>query len=458
MIPLLLLLGCGPPVDPLACTAAVNERVTTVVHVTCTAATELEEPVSAEVAFGAGAYTDRTPAQTLAPGASATFDLYGVPGGVEVWWRAEAADGAVEGRIENGPLPPELAGVEVTVPDAGSGGPRFLLGSFFGSQPANFVLDRDGNYVWYRLLDAELWPIELRWSHTDDTPTLLANEFAIDHGIDLGQIRRLTLTGEEIATYDPVDSHHMFTELGPEAGAAAGTVAYLAIDVRDWTDPETKWTGPVVGDKVVEVAPDGTQTTIWSIWDWREVTKSFEFDIPFYPQGRDWSHGNSLHYYADTDTYTVSFNNLAVAVEFRRADGVPVRWFGPGEAPPEGLGIAEGSLEWHHPHDVQLRADGRITAFSTNPETGDAGGVEYAIDAEAGVLRETWRGGFGAELPSAFLGQVEPLDNGNVLVNYGAGRVVAELTRDDQVAWAISSEVANFFAQVHPFESFYEGR
>lgn len=447
--------GCTAGADPeLSCTSRYPSEPVTLVSVECTAA----YTGTAFAEFGEGALGEVTPEVAVTPGEPFTLYLYGMPAETRVPWRVHLDDGSfVDGEQRTGSLPLDLPALDLTTEDEVGTGPRFLLVSLFGSQPVNAVIDRLGRYVWYRRIDPALWSIEATFAKTGEQPSILVNEFANDHEIDLGQIRRITWTGEELATYDPVDSHHIFTELGPDAGDAAGTIAYLAIDIRDWTDPESGETMPVVGDKVVEIAPDGTQRTIWSIWDWAEVTQSPEFDIPFYPQGKDWSHANAIHYYPEDDVYLVSFNNLAQAVEFRRSDGVPVRWMGVDVPEGQGLTFAEGSLVWNHQHDVRRQPDGHYTAFATDQDSSRSGGVEYAVDEASGELVEVWRGGFELGARSPFLGQMTPLDDGNVLVNYGGARILAELTRSGGVIWSVGSAQANFFGESHPFESFYTG-
>ena len=459
---LALLVGCTSQskTPALACSGRVDDDVATVILVTCTA----REDVTARVRFGAdGAYDHETPAQALLTGDVATFPLYGMRADTRVTWSAVTEDAAGneasgEAETSTGPLPAGLPELTPLLDDTAVDPPPYLLGNVFGGDPVTFIVDRDGEYLWYHAADPSLWVVEVRFALTGDQPALLVEEFANDHTVDGGQIRRLTLTGDDEHEYDPVGAHHVFTELGPDAPAGTGgTIAYLSIDARIWNDPETGEDVNVVGDRIVEIAPDGTPRTVFSTWDWLSVTKPPEWDIPFYPQGKDWTHSNALHYYADTDTYLLSICNLQTLVELRRTDGVPVHWYGPGYSAPDGYGLAEGSLEFFHQHDAQRRPDHTLTMFTTDRDTSASGAVEYAVDDDAMTLTETWRGGFGVGLRSTFLGQVEPLPNGDVLVNYGSAREVLEVTRSDEPRWGLGLPVGNFFGQVHPFSDFYAG-
>lgn len=445
----------------LTCVGAESPTVTTVVDLACTA----EVSGNLKVAFGlAGDLSEQAPPVNVEAGGAVTIPLYGMPEASMVNWQAtlsgEAGEEVLEGSTSTGPLPPELNPITLVTSQDTPPGFRYLLGTVFGDQPANFVLNQTGEVVWYRLVDRSLWTIEVMFSHTQSEPTLLSNEFSTDHALDAGQVWRVSREAEALQAYNPVQSHHVFTELGPDApDGAAGTIAYLALDVRPWYDAETDETVDVVGDRIVEIAPDGTTREVFSTWDWIEVTKPSEWDVPFYPQGKDWTHSNSLQYDADTDTYLLSLDHLEALVEIRRVDGVPVRWIGPdfGGAP-DGIGIAKGSLSFFHQHDAKLRDGGLLTVYATDQAEGHSGGVTYRIDDASGTLIEVGRHGYSAGLRSAFLGQMEPLANGNALVNFASGRAVWEVTPAEEVVWSIGVDPGTSFGQVHPFDDFYTGR
>ena len=52
-------------------------------------------------------------------------------------------------------------------------------------------------------------------------------------------------------------AHHMFAQL-PD-----GTMSYLTMDIREWTDPDTGEVLDLIGDAIVEISPDGEQEIIF---------------------------------------------------------------------------------------------------------------------------------------------------------------------------------------------------
>jgi hypothetical protein len=51
------------------------------------------------------------------------------------------------------------------------------------------------------------------------------------------------------------------------------------------------------------------------------------------------------------------------------------------------------------------------------------------------------------------LGQGLPLDNGNLLVNFGGGGLLVEYTPSGEIAWSVDIEASSFFAQVRPIDT-----
>ena len=122
---------------------------------------------------------------------------------------------------------------------------------------------------------------------------VLFNSFATDFSLDSGVLRTVSLEGDNIQQRPAPLSHHVFTQL-PD-----GTVAYPAVEIRDWLDPDTGEWVQVIGDTIVEMAANGDQRTVFSAWDWKPVQKHDHWTSSFYGDAHDWTHANALQYIED---------------------------------------------------------------------------------------------------------------------------------------------------------------
>lgn len=313
-----------------------------------------------------------------------------------------------------------------------------LLGSLMGEDPFLFIADRDGEYLWTLPLDPENQCPQVNLAR--DGRTLLYNEFASDRNLDIGRVVRVDMQGRVVEEVDTPEAHHAFAEL-PD-----GTFAWLSVDLRS-TD---EW-GDVVGDKVVERAPDGTLRDVFSTWDWLEPEENPNWDSGFYPQGWDWTHGDSLFYDTDRDAYLVSFRNINTVLMLDRS-GTILDTFG-GETSSYRTVPDEASP--NYPHGAHLLADGHLLLTSTAQFDGEmvTWASELEPDAEAGELREVWTYGRDAGLYAITLGGATRMSNGNTLVNWGAGGVLREVTPEGEVTWELATDLGEYFGRA----TFLEG-
>jgi hypothetical protein len=280
------------------------------------------------------------------------------------------------------------------------------------------------------------------------------NEFDKQLKEDVAMLRLISWDGEELAAYRTEGAHHTFTML-PD-----GTFGLIQVQVRDWTNPENGETLQVAGDAIVEMSPDGaTSTEIWNAFDDLPVGPNEYWNVPFYPVPiKDWTHGNSIHYYPDSDTYLLSLNHQLAAYEIDR-HGAILRQFG-GEDTGGGwpvYTIADGSMVFENQHDVTFTDEGTLMMFAN--EYGDqnmtAGAVEYAIDDANHTLTEQWRY---LHYPSRILGNVKRLGNGDIFVNFALGGRWIELAPDHETkVWENDVDLGALFGNVHPFTDFATG-
>lgn len=403
---------------------------------------EVRAPGLEQVAFG-----PTEALGTVAPAGSADGDpdaalLLGLPPLTDVHWRGELdGRGRCEGVTRTGGLAAGITDVTITTHDAERVAPhRWFLTSVMGTRPTFLVFDRDGGRLWSRPQEMERLTIEINFARDGDG--LLFNEFGMDRTVDIGRIGRTSWTGEELDSTVTEQGHHAFAEL-PD-----GTLAWTAVDVRDWYDPDLGHTVKVTGDRIVELAPGGEPTTVWSTWDALEPRKHGRWNDEFYPGMHDWTHANGLRWHEATDSWVVSLGNIDTVVQVSRAEGAAVRVMGA-----DGMPVIEAP-PFTFQHDAHLTEAGTLLLFATRPDQ-SSGAAEFTIDDEAGVLRQVWSHGYEDRIRAMSLGQALRYDDGNTLVNFGGAGLLREVTPDGDVVWEAHTDSGTWFAQVHPFDDFY---
>ncbi len=386
-------------------------------------------------------------------GVDHSFALLGTPPLTEVFYRAvseiDGAEREVRGSIQTGGVPSDLPDFVVNTYDrARTSDDLYILGTSFGTIPCVYLIDREGNWLWYKRVNPLKNPIEINFERGSNN--ILFNSFLIDHGEDDSNVTRVSIDGRVDEDIDTPFGHHAFTEL-PD-----GSIAYLAIDVRDYDLGGEGTMVPVVGDSIDIVPPGGgAPGSFWSVWDdafahdpaWHD-----RWDSGFYPQGGDWTHANSLHYYDDSNTFLISFRNLDMIAEIDADTGAVLREFG-GTA---GYQLTEGSRSFNYQHDVSWTADGTLLFITTDETTFETTAVEYEVDDDAQTLNEVWSHGDGEGIHVLVQGTARDLDNGNRLVNFGSSGLVREVTPQGEVVWELEARAGAAFGNTVPFADLWE--
>jgi len=450
---LLLFTGCTP--GSYEVLAVVKEQVATVVELSWTT----DEPGSSWVEFGIDDQDALSTPSLAEPSLDHVHTLLGLPPYREVWYRAvtefEGDVVTVEGRVTTGGLPAELPELTVTVhqPEL-IASERYLLGTMLGEGEGTsgvYALDRDGNWLWYQQDPPGSIPLEI----TATDGGFVYNRFGDDPAVDDSMLRRVSFDGateEDIAT--PL-GHHAF------ASFPDGSLAWIAIDPRDWWSDEEQAELPVVGDAVVLRTPDGEQRTLFSTWDWVEPERTPMWDDAFYPQGADWTHGNGLHYDPERELLVLSLRNvntvLDLALDDARGEAWPLRQYGiEGDARfVEEDQLFEASREeaFHMQHDPTFTADGTLlltTVLEARTQV-----AEYTIEQDAQKLRLTRTHGGEEELFASAMGMARELPNGNWLVSFGTSGLVQEVTPQGEVAWELQASAGCALGDVQLFDAFY---
>jgi hypothetical protein len=440
----LALAGCKKQAEP-SCDAAALDAVHTVVRVT------IESETEPTVTYGLTEAKGSTARVTETGEGQWEALLLGTPALSDVFWSVEAGGAEIchgAGRTEG--LPSGLPDLTVTVdqPELQDPDARWIIAASIGDATPILIFDRQANVVWYRETEAGMQPVETQL--LPDGTGFWQNSFADDRTVDAGMLRRVGWDGETVEEFETPLAHHVFTLL-PD-----GTLAWLVIDVREWTDTETGATESVVGDAIVERSPDGTIETVFSVWDALDVTKNNRWLVDFYPQGRDWTHGNALHWDESADSWWLSLGHEQNVLVVPRDTTEVSEVYGTGEGLKTDatvVPVAEGSLMFEFQHDVHRLPDGNVLMFATHPEEKWSGAIEYAV--QDGALTQVWDFGLSERSGySALLGQATRLGNGNTLINYGGTGLLREVTPDGTVVWELQTAAGTWFGQVHAFNDF----
>ncbi len=430
------LVGCGPK-EEVAQWMVTSTEISTVLRVEWS----LDAEGTAWVEYGEGSCDRSTPPQD---GTDGEVLLLGLGPMAEICVRLVAEIDGVEHAgdermLGTGVLESAVPEFNVSEFDPEAVEPGYLLGSTAMNPGARFVVDRTGKVLWSHAV--ELGRLSPQISVALDGSGFLSNEFSQYHDVDTGQVRMLNLAGETEWTQRTELAHHVFQQL-PD-----GTLAYLAIDVR-----ETAEYGPVVGDVIIEIAPDGSEREVWNVWDHEDqfpLGPNNGWDRGFYPQGKDWSHGNALRYDEALDTYTISFRNLDTILEIDRATGTHLRSVG-------GLGnvmIVGGDTLIGAPHGAHWTSPSTLLFLTSPPGTGTSQAVELQVGEETAEVLWSW--GEGQGLKALIMGEAERLPGGNTLVNFGSKGTLVEVTPEGEVAWRVDLSAGNWPGHVTVFGDWY---
>lgn len=344
---------------------------------------------------------------------------------------ASSADGELTSDdqvITTGPVPASLPNLEVesTSDDHWQG---FGVTSLV-ADPTAVVFDDDGDYVWWHAME------DSRTGGNNGGVVMGPTALAVDgsafltlynnvEGSEENALYRIALDGSSEESTHLSYAHHDFVQL-PD-----GTVAYLAYDPRDTGGQEA------LGDTIQELAPDGTITEIFNIWDWYAYSGSSGGGPG---AGESWPHGNAIDYLPDQDAYMVGFLTLGAVLLVDRATGTPLLTMG-GEQSDVTDGGSTDLFDTQHQFQW---LDGSLLVFiNGGHDRGDTSyAQEYAIDQAEGTATETWSYHPDTSLSSPNPGDVERLDSGHTLVTFSTAGAVHEVTAEGDLVWSLSAGVS----------------
>jgi hypothetical protein len=394
--------------------AQLSEAIPTVISVSW----ESDEPATGRVEFGTdGALDHSTPLSELA--ASNQALLLGMTADTEVSYRVvlEADGGTVEGDIQTittGSYPLGLPETTTTGEGAGS----YMLVPWLGVSTGVMILDEQGEIVWWWTDERDLQVYRARLSLDGESVIYNAGSISGDPSED-SQLVRVTLDGSEETTIDIPLLAHDFVELED------GTIGAMVIEIQEGEDGEE-----IRGDTIVEISPDGTQTTIWSsfdAWDPDETNSGDEGDV-------GWTFANALDYDAEDDAWLLSVRNFSSIVKIDRATGEVLWGFG---------GVVNDfditGTPFLHEHQFDLDGDSMLVFDNDGLSGNQSRVVEYLFDEEARTAEEIWSYVPDPSVYCFVLGDVQRIEGDDRLITWSAAGAIERVTLAGESTWQLTT-------------------
>jgi hypothetical protein len=187
----------------------------------------------------------------------------------------------------------------------------------------------------------------------------------------------------------------------------------------------------VRGNKLIEVAPDGTQKTVWTSWDCFDPVAT-----PGDDPSQGWTFSNALDYDPGEDAYYVGMRNFSSIAKVDRTTG-KCGWV---------LGLygstftfAPGSARFLHEHQFDLHGD-RILVMDNDGAPGDVSRVlEYQLDFSTLQATQVWS--YTAD-PSVYvfvLGEPIRMPDGGTFINWSTAGQMERLDASGTSTWKLNS-------------------
>ena len=333
-------------------------------------------------------------------------------------------------------LPDDFPPVRVGEIDADNVSPGFTVVNVNRWNPGNdqnfgylIAFDEAGRVVWYHKAGIPIGDVEVR----ENGNLLYVGGVNAGFEIDFTGAQ----TGFWFAPNIGMESVHHYLGETPDGNLIAIGTERRAIDGYATAEGGTT-SYNVIGDVINEFTDDGEQVDSWTLFDYLDPLDVPEdlsdpyydsFNDPFWDflyeggSSKDWTHANAVLFDPTDGNMLVSLRHLDVILKLDLENDELVWRFGP-----DGDFTMTGEGEWqYHQHAPELQANGNILVYDNgNHRPGLADGetpftraVEYALDTDEMTVEEVWE--FRGEEPyfAPYVGAVQRLENGNVLITDG---------------------------------------
>ncbi len=438
-----------PVESSLTATATASEWIEAVFLISWTT----EKEASHFVEFGLDDSLDRlTPTET---GTAPSIPLLGMKAGRTYSWRAVSLT-AVGVRLESSVETLQVPDVPADYPsptlvfstDESQVAEGYMLVSVApalagtDTQAMVTLIDGDGDYVWWRVLEKGHFAVSPSFSAHSNT-VLLDDYYEQPSGEAGSGIWQLSLDGSSGIYTETVLGHHAVIEPEP------GVLAWIAGDVRP-NPGIPQWT---FTDRVYEGTPENATNPV-------ELINLFDdyfegqytapcihalglFDIPPYEQVMEWTHSNSLVFLPGDESYIVHMRWTDTVVKIDRATGA-ILWEmgGPNstftQANGDALyGGAESSVLFSHAHLSQFW-DGGFVVFDNADHNGKISGfLEYAYDEQTLTVSPVFEFRDPLGRFTSVLGDARKMPGGNYISAWTRSGEILEVDPTGEPVWGI---------------------
>jgi len=428
--------------DETTLTLELSEVIPTVVNVTFEP--EDDDLQEAQIEYGQGRQDRRRTAMELQEDGRFTATVVGLHHSTdytfEVVMHTDAGEFHGDDKpITTGGLPGHLPRLHIDLDTDGNSGRSYYVTSIVSIPSSAVVLDSHGNYVWW-YASSELDPPMTRAYLSGDRQWMIfltSYPYALVE--DIGTTRKLTrvrIDGSRVETYLVEGIHHDFVER-PD-----GSIAVLRRSPRQVGDVE------VVADEILEIATDGTTSTLWSLWDEPELEGEAIDDLEAHA-----THGNALDYDRERDVYYMGSRNLHTIFEVDGETSTVLSRIG-GESS-DYDNVTDEELLTTYQHQYDLTADSILVFDNGDDETTESRVVEYALDDDAGTAERIWEYATDPPTYCYALGDVARLDDGSTLVTWSTAGIMDRVSADGELLSRFSLELGAAFGYTTPIISLY---
>lgn len=401
---------------------------------------------SAAVDFGMDGQRTWTAPATLEDGRW-TATLVGLKPGVTATVVAvEQVDGETlesdEATIETG-TSSDMPTLTLGAQEAGAWSEGFLVGTIVTSPAAAVIIDPDGEIVWW-FEDTENDQVGRARLSADGRGVWVMGINAHNQGYN--SLLWISLDGTETNRIDVGDGHHDFVE------HEDGSLAWLTHQAQ-MVDGAN-----LLGDTLTVRAPDGSTSTLWSIFDWRDYDPDEGLQNENGGGGNPaaggavmWTHCNSLNY--QDGAYLVGSLGLSALMKIDATTGELLWTFG---SRTSDFTDAQGDtslLELQH--QFQLLDDSLLVFENGSTDRGASRAVEFSFDQQTPVVEEIWTYAPDPDLYTFSLGNVQRLEDGSTLVNFATSGQVDHVSPEGQVLWRLSSYLGTAFGYLEHVPTLY---
>ena len=335
-----------------------------------------------------------------------------------VTWMDHNAGASARGTIQTGSFAAQIPAFTVQ----GSEQERLVATSLVGQSVA-IIVDPQGQVVWARPDPQGLEVYRVRIS--GDGASVLHNSVgAFGAPVDNSALVRVPLDGSS-------ESLVPIPKLGIDfVEHTDGTLGALAADERDSEGMLRR------GDKIVEVATDGTVSDVWSTWDCFDPVT-----VPGDGAAPAWTSANALEFSDSEQAYYVGLRDLSSIVKVDRATRT-CAWVLGGNA--STFTFADGAELFSHQAQFHALTTGRPPRLLVMDNEGGGAAprvLQYELDLDQQLATMVLNQAAPAGVLPGF-GEPELLP-GSVFINWSTG-LMQSVGTDGQPLWQLSSEGAVF--------------